>query len=148
MSMAVEYTGGHEGTHSVTLAKPIGGGVSDIQHVPLDQIELYVNNGYMPMDSDGLYPHTGYCINQPVTPGDADGVDCQPATVTPVLFKPAASGSVLPTATHQTATVADAHPPARLPEVGSPFLASFAMAFVITFVATLAAVYLCRLLRR
>lgn len=116
MSMAVEYTGGREGTHSVTMTKPIGGGVIDIEHVPLDQINLYAQNGYMAMDTDGLFPHAGYCLNTP-EPGIPDGIECSPATTTPVLFHtPTPTVTINPpqptTAAHTAVT------PHELPHVG------------------------------
>lgn len=98
--MTFEYTGGREGTHSITMSKPIGGGVVDIEHVPLDLIDHYSENGYYALDSTGLYPHVGYCINQPATQENPDGVDCYPATITPVLFAtstPAPTPSAAPT---------------------------------------------------
>lgn len=105
--MTYEYTGGREGTHSITLAKPVGGGFIDIEHVPLDQVELYATNGYYPIDSDGTYPYTGYCMSQPTDADHTLEADCEPASVTPVLF---------------TQTANPAQPmPATLPAVGSKF---------------------------
>lgn len=110
--MGFEYTGGREGTHSITMTKPIGGGVFDMQHVPLDQVNLYAANGYGQFDTDGLFPHTGYCLNTP-DPGVPDGIECYPATVTPVLFQAAPT----PSPAVQAASVQPQ--PTVLPHVGA-----------------------------
>lgn len=125
--MIYEYTGGREGTHSITMAKPVGGGYIDIEHVPLDQIELYATNGYYALDSTGTYPYVGYCISQPTDADHHLEADCEPASVTPVLFKQ----------TESATTVPPVPLPTHLPAVGSTN-----WGFVIVMVGTLVALVL------
>lgn len=124
--MTYEYTGGREGTHSITMTKPIGGGVSDVQHVPLDQIELYASNGYFALDSTGTYPYTGYCMAQPLTVENPDAAQCEPAEVTPVLYAQTESATTMPPVPL----------PTHLPAVGS---SNFGILVILGVVIVLAA---------
>lgn len=108
--MGFNYTGGQEGTHAVGLAKPIGGGVVDIENVPLDQANHYLENGYYQLDTTGTQQFVGYCINQPADAEHPTGLDCTVATVTPVLFVHPQATTQVPVTPHQF--------PRELPHVG------------------------------
>lgn len=97
------YTGGREGTHAVTVCKPVGGGVVDVENVPLDQSQLWIDRGYYQCGTTGDEAHTGYCIATPA------GQDCQPA---PEDVKQTTTSVYIPPANVNVT-------PARLPAVGS-----------------------------
>jgi hypothetical protein len=44
-----------------TLAKPVGGGVTDVQQVPGDQAKTLIDQGYYPVDSNAA---TGWNVGQ------------------------------------------------------------------------------------
>lgn len=50
--MGVIYTDGREGSHSVVMCKPIGRGFYNIQNVPLDQANSFMQQGYYQCESD------------------------------------------------------------------------------------------------
>lgn len=119
----LNYTGGGQGTQAVGMAKPIGGNVVDIENVPLDQVNHYLENGYYQLDTTGTQQFTGYCMSQPIDEAHPTGSLCSPATVTPVLF-------VRP----QAITQAPATPqqlPRELPHVGAGGYILFAMIIAI-----------------
>ena len=137
MALIYEYTGGNQGTHSVTVSKPIGGGVNDIQHIPFDQFQIYSENGYFQLDTDGTFPHSGYCVNQPIDAEHPSGFDCWPASTTPVLFN---APRERPESTPEPHVAVPAHhdAPIMLPHVGagSDVLLALLVAIVITAVMT------------
>lgn len=101
MAQLFNYTGGRLGTHAVTLCKPVGGGVIDIENVPIDIANDWITQkGYYQCGTTGDVSPTGYCVTTP------SGNDCD----TPPQPSPP-SQSVIQ---HQTATM-----PHSLPSVGS-----------------------------
>lgn len=102
--MGVIYTGGREGTHGVIMCKPVGGGVVDIENVPIDQANLYQANGYYQCDGTGDSPtQVGYCIPSP------QGYNCTPAPAGQPQQSVSFAGESSPIAPHNTLPDVGAH---------------------------------------
>jgi len=71
MAALYNYTDGRLGSHGITMCKPVGGGVIDIENVPTDLANNYIVQGYYQCnEAQGL---SGYCIASP------DGYSCSAA---------------------------------------------------------------------
>lgn len=111
MAELFNYTGGRLGTHAVTLCKPVGGGVVDIENVPIDQANNWITNfAYYQCGETGTGP-TGYCITTP------EGTDCTPSPY-PGQPTPIKVAAVAP-APVQTSVAVHQPTPTRLPSVGA-----------------------------
>lgn len=114
MAQQFNYNGGREGSHSVILCKPVGGGVIDIENVPIDQANSWITDkGYYQCDGTGDPAQVGYCIPHPAGDGQAAGYDCTPAPAQQ-LGTVSFAGEPSPIAPHGT-----------LPDVGSSSIELF-----------------------
>lgn len=108
-----------------TVCKNIGHGVTEVLPVPSEQVQQYVDNGYIQCDL-GDPSLVGYCTMNP------EGTNCSPIPVSTPVVAPVA------TPIAQTATAAPvAFQPTRLPEVGpsaTAFLIILAISGLAAFV--------------
>jgi hypothetical protein len=140
MAELFTYTGGRLGTHGVTLCKPVGGGVVDIENVSIDKANLYIENGYYQCDippGSADNPHSGYCLDQPIDAEHPTGYNCWEAPTPGFVLSAAATPA--PVATPQAHIAVPAPKPHTLPRVGAGLDVFLALCIAVAVVALLRA---------